>query len=101
MIHLDGSVSLNHGGMEMGQGLHTKMIQIATRVLGIPASKIYFSETATDKVPNATATCGSLSSDLNGMAVIVNKFLLFFNFGMIQGSKKFFTISFCRMLVRF
>jgi len=72
MIYLDGSVLLNHGGTEMGQGLHTKMIQVASRALDIPAEEIYFSETASDKVPNAIATCASLGSDLVGMAVLVN-----------------------------
>lgn len=72
LIYKDGSVALNHGGTEMGQGLHTKMIQIASRVLEIPAEKIYFSESATDKVPNTSSTAGSLSSDLNGPAVIVS-----------------------------
>ncbi|ODN01215.1 Xanthine dehydrogenase/oxidase [Orchesella cincta] len=70
MIYTDGSVGLNHGGTEMGQGLHTKMAQIASRALGIPIAKIYQSEASTDKVPNATATCASMSSDLNGMAVM-------------------------------
>lgn len=71
MIYSDGSVALNHGGTEMGQGLLTKMAQVASRVLEIPMDKIYFSETSTDKVPNATATCGSFTSDLNGPAVMV------------------------------
>jgi xanthine dehydrogenase/oxidase len=71
MIFTDGSVSLNHGGTEMGQGLHTKMVQVASRALDVPAEKIYFSESSTDKIPNATATCGSMGSDLNGMAVLV------------------------------
>ncbi|XP_063595741.1 xanthine dehydrogenase/oxidase-like [Penaeus indicus] len=69
-VYTDGSVLLTHGGTEMGQGLHTKMIQVASRVLRIPASRIYISETSTDKVPNTTSTAGSFSSDLNGMAVL-------------------------------
>lgn len=56
----------------MGQGLHTKMIQIASRVLGISMDSIYINETATDKVPNTSATAASASSDLNGQAVMVN-----------------------------
>ncbi|CAM6031286.1 unnamed protein product, partial [Sphagnum compactum] len=48
-VYTDGSVLLTHGGVEMGQGLHTKMIQIAARVLEIPISKIHLSETSTDK----------------------------------------------------
>ncbi|XP_042232442.1 xanthine dehydrogenase/oxidase-like [Homarus americanus] len=69
-IYTDGSILLTHGGIEMGQGLHTKMIQIASRVLGVSAENIYLSETATDKVPNTTATAASVSTDLLGMAVM-------------------------------
>jgi xanthine dehydrogenase/oxidase len=54
-----------------GQGLHTKMLQVASRVLEVPMDKIYFSESSTDKVPNTSSTAGSVSSDLNGPAVIV------------------------------
>ncbi|KAK6188057.1 hypothetical protein SNE40_004321 [Patella caerulea] len=72
LVHLytDGSVLISHGGMEMGQGLHTKMIQIASRVFNIPISKIFISETSTDKVPNTTPTATSTGSDLNGAAVL-------------------------------
>uniref|UniRef100_A0A6I8PKZ2 Xanthine dehydrogenase/oxidase n=1 Tax=Ornithorhynchus anatinus TaxID=9258 RepID=A0A6I8PKZ2_ORNAN len=70
-VYTDGSVLLTHGGIEMGQGLHTKMIQVASRVLGIPISKIYISETSTNTVPNTSATSASLGTDLNGMAVQV------------------------------
>nr|CAB3267783.1 xanthine dehydrogenase/oxidase-like [Phallusia mammillata] len=68
-IYTDGSVYLTHGGTEMGQGLHTKMIQIASRCLGIPVSRIHISETSTTHVPNGGTTAGSLGSDMNGMAV--------------------------------
>ncbi|RXG69954.1 Xanthine dehydrogenase/oxidase, partial [Armadillidium vulgare] len=68
MVYTDGSVLLSHGGVELGQGLHTKMLQIASRVLEIPMERIYIAETATDKVPNTIATVASISSDLNGMA---------------------------------
>ncbi|XP_066529339.1 xanthine dehydrogenase/oxidase isoform X2 [Hoplias malabaricus] len=68
-IYTDGSVLLTHGGTEMGQGLHTKMIQVASRTLGIPTSKIHISETSTNTVPNTSPTAASASSDLNGMAV--------------------------------
>ncbi|XP_069464775.1 xanthine dehydrogenase/oxidase-like isoform X2 [Ambystoma mexicanum] len=68
-VYTDGSVLLTHGGTEMGQGLHTKMVQVASRVLGIPPSKVHISETSTATVPNASPTAASLSSDLNGMAV--------------------------------
>ncbi|CAI5770855.1 dehydrogenase oxidase [Podarcis lilfordi] len=69
-VYTDGSVLLTHGGTEMGQGLHTKMIQVASRTLGIPTSKIYISETSTNTVPNASPTAASVSADINGMAVL-------------------------------
>lgn len=69
-VYTDGSVLLSHGGVEIGQGLHTKMIQIASRVLEIPVDCIHIQETATDKVPNGTSTAASTASDLNGMAVL-------------------------------
>ncbi|XP_034952751.1 xanthine dehydrogenase [Chelonus insularis] len=69
-VYTDGSVLISHGGTEMGQGLHTKMIQVASRVLKVDPNKIHISETATDKVPNTSATAASAGSDLNGMAVI-------------------------------
>ncbi|XP_015122613.1 xanthine dehydrogenase [Diachasma alloeum] len=69
-VYTDGSVLITHGGAEMGQGLHTKMIQVASRVLRVHPDKIHISETATDKVPNTTATAASVASDLNGMAVL-------------------------------
>eukprot|EP00066_Takifugu_rubripes_P003798 XP_003966667.1 PREDICTED: xanthine dehydrogenase/oxidase [Takifugu rubripes] len=68
-IYTDGSVLLTHGGAEMGQGLHTKMVQVASRVLDIPCSKIHISETSTNTVANTSATSASASSDLNGAAV--------------------------------
>ncbi|KAM4041887.1 xanthine dehydrogenase/oxidase [Anomaloglossus baeobatrachus] len=68
-IYKDGSVLLTHGGTEMGQGLHTKMIQVASKALGIPTSKIHISETSTNTVPNTSPTAASISSDLNGMAI--------------------------------
>ncbi|CAH1102357.1 unnamed protein product [Psylliodes chrysocephalus] len=70
LIYTDGSVLLTHGGTEMGQGLHTKMIQVASRALEVSVDKIHTSEIATDKVPNTTATAASVGSDLNGMAVL-------------------------------
>lgn len=75
-VYTDGSVLLSHSGIEVGQGLHTKMIQIASRVLEIPYEKIHINETATDKVPNTPPTSASISSDINGMAVLVKKYNL-------------------------
>uniref|UniRef100_A0A4W3HK72 Xanthine dehydrogenase n=1 Tax=Callorhinchus milii TaxID=7868 RepID=A0A4W3HK72_CALMI len=69
LIYTDGSVLVTHGGTEMGQGLHTKMVQVASRVLGIPVCKIHISETSTNTVPNTSPTAASVSSDLNGMAI--------------------------------
>ena len=68
-VYKDGSVLINHGGTEMGQGLHTKMLQVAATALGIPMSKIRLAPTRTDKVPNTSATAASSSTDLNGGAV--------------------------------
>ncbi|KAF2366370.1 Aldehyde oxidase/xanthine dehydrogenase molybdopterin binding [Trinorchestia longiramus] len=70
MVYKDGSVLLTHGGTEMGQGLHTKMIQVAAKTLGVPMDLIHISETASDKVPNTSPTAASSSSDLNGEAVL-------------------------------
>ncbi len=69
LIYRDGSVQVNHGGTEMGQGLHTKVLQVAARTLGVPAETIRLMPTRTDKVPNTSATAASAGSDLNGAAV--------------------------------
>ncbi len=68
-IYSDGSVQLNHGGTEMGQGLHTKMLAVASRVLGIATARIRIMPTSTEKVPNTSATAASSGADLNGQAV--------------------------------
>ncbi|KAM9601481.1 xanthine dehydrogenase/oxidase [Trichechus inunguis] len=68
-VYTDGSVLVTHGGIEMGQGLHTKMVQVASKALKIPISKIYISETSTNTVPNTSPTAASVSSDINGQAV--------------------------------
>lgn len=70
LVYNDGSVLLSIGGIEMGQGLFTKMIQVASRALEVDVSKIHISEMSTDKVPNSQPTAASMSSDLYGMAVI-------------------------------
>lgn len=69
LIYTDGSIQLNHGGTEMGQGLHTKMIQVAAKALGVKIDRIRMMHTSTDKVPNTSATAASSGSDLNGQAV--------------------------------
>jgi xanthine dehydrogenase large subunit len=69
LIYTDGSIQVNHGGTEMGQGLHTKMLQVASRTLGVSLDKFRMMHTATDKVPNSSATAASSGSDLNGQAV--------------------------------
>ncbi|MFZ4398602.1 MAG: xanthine dehydrogenase molybdopterin binding subunit [Bacteroidales bacterium] len=68
-IYQDATVLVNHGGTEMGQGLHTKMQQIAALELGISPEFIKVNATNTSKVPNASATAASSGSDMNGMAV--------------------------------
>ena len=70
-IYRDGTVRVAHGGIEMGQGLHTKMIQVAATVLGIPTDAVFIAETSTDTVPNSSPTAASASSDLYGMAVLL------------------------------
>lgn len=67
-IYADGSVHLNHGGTEMGQGLFIKVAQVVAEEFQIDIDRIKISATATDKVPNTSATAASSGSDLNGMA---------------------------------
>ena len=59
-VYKDGSVLINHGGTEMGQGLHTKMLQVAATALGLPLEKVRLAPTRTDKVPNTSATAASV-----------------------------------------
>jgi xanthine dehydrogenase large subunit len=68
-VYKDGSVLINHGGTEMGQGLHTKMLQVAATSLGVPLSRVRLAPTRTDKVPNTSATAASSGADLNGAAI--------------------------------
>ncbi|WP_034388797.1 xanthine dehydrogenase molybdopterin binding subunit [Deinococcus sp. YIM 77859] len=68
-VYKDGSVLINHGGTEMGQGLHTKMLQVAATALGVPLSCVRLAPTRTDKVPNTSATAASSGADLNGGAI--------------------------------
>jgi xanthine dehydrogenase large subunit len=67
-VYTDGSVHLNHGGTEMGQGLFVKVAQVVADIFQIDLDRIKVSATATDKVPNTSATAASSGSDLNGMA---------------------------------
>ena len=70
LVHLytDGSVLLNHGGTEMGQGLYRKVAQIVAAELGVAPERIRLAATATDKIPNTSATAASSGTDLNGAA---------------------------------
>ncbi|MBT2788910.1 MULTISPECIES: xanthine dehydrogenase molybdopterin binding subunit [unclassified Halomonas] len=67
-VYTDGSVMINHGGTEMGQGLHTKICQVVARELGLDLDKVRITATRTDKVPNTSPTAASSGADLNGMA---------------------------------
>jgi len=67
-VYTDGTLLLNHGGTEMGQGLHVKVAQVVAAELGLPLSAIRISATDTSKVPNTSATAASSGSDLNGKA---------------------------------
>ncbi|HEU0223479.1 MAG TPA: xanthine dehydrogenase molybdopterin binding subunit, partial [Paracoccaceae bacterium] len=67
-VYTDGSIHLNHGGTEMGQGLNVKVAQVAASVFGQPLSAIRITAANTAKVPNTSATAASSGSDLNGMA---------------------------------
>jgi xanthine dehydrogenase large subunit len=69
LVYQDGSVQVNHGGTEMGQGVHTNIRAIAAKELGIDSETIRVMWTSTDKVPNTSATAASCSTDLNGEAV--------------------------------
>ncbi|GKS75620.1 xanthine dehydrogenase molybdopterin binding subunit [Acidovorax sp. SUPP950] len=67
-VYTDGSVQVNHGGTEMGQGLHTKVAQIVADELGVPLARVLVTASDTSKVPNASATAASSGTDLNGRA---------------------------------
>ena len=72
LIHIynDGSIHLNHGGTEMGQGLHTKVAQIVADAFQVDFERIKITKTTTEKVPNTSATAASSGTDLNGMAAL-------------------------------
>ncbi|CAI5732398.1 unnamed protein product [Peronospora destructor] len=69
-VYADGSVLISHGGVEMGQGLHTKVIQVAALAFGISHEQIHIEETSTNKVPNSQPSAASMSTDLYGMATL-------------------------------
>jgi xanthine dehydrogenase molybdopterin binding subunit/xanthine dehydrogenase small subunit len=71
LAYRDGTVQVNHGGTEMGQGLYTKIRGVAMRELGLAADAVRVMKTRTDKVPNTSATAASAGADLNGAAVRV------------------------------
>jgi len=70
LVHLyaDGSIQVNHGGTEMGQGVYVKVAQVVADVFAVPLSQVRITATRTDKVPNTSATAASSGADLNGMA---------------------------------
>ena len=68
-VYQDGSIHLNHGGTEMGQGLFRKVAQVAASGFGVNEDRVQITATDTGKVPNTSATAASSGSDLNGMAV--------------------------------
>jgi xanthine dehydrogenase large subunit len=68
LVYADGSIHLNHGGTEMGQGLMIKVAQVVADVFRVPVETVKVSATRTDKIPNTSATAASSGSDLNGMA---------------------------------
>jgi xanthine dehydrogenase large subunit len=69
-IYTDGSMQINHGGTEMGQGLYTKVAQVVARELQVDIGRIRCTATRTDKVPNTSPTAASSGSDINGMAAL-------------------------------
>lgn len=69
-IYTDGSVLIHTGGVEMGQGLNTKLIHLAANALEIPETQIYINETSTNTIPNAVATAASIATDLQGGALL-------------------------------
>ncbi|MCB1460651.1 MAG: xanthine dehydrogenase molybdopterin binding subunit, partial [Nitratireductor sp.] len=67
-VYTDGSIQVNHGGTEMGQGLYLKVAQVVAEEFGVDISRVRITATVTDKVPNTTPTAASSGADLNGMA---------------------------------
>ncbi|KAJ8778831.1 hypothetical protein J1605_013065 [Eschrichtius robustus] len=83
-IYTDGSILVTHGVNKLGQGIHTKMLQVASREFKIPMSYMHICETSTAMVPNTIATAASIGSDVNGRAVQLKGFI-----SSIRGYKAF------------
>lgn len=69
-VYTDGTIALNHGGTEMGQGLYVKVAQVVAQAFGVELDQVKITATTTGKVPNTSATAASSGSDLNGMAAL-------------------------------
>ncbi|PTS91770.1 MULTISPECIES: xanthine dehydrogenase molybdopterin binding subunit [unclassified Caulobacter] len=69
-VYADGSILLNHGGTEMGQGLYLKVAQVVAQAFQVDLARVRITSTVTDKVPNTSATAASSGADLNGMAAL-------------------------------
>jgi xanthine dehydrogenase large subunit len=97
-IYTDGSMQINHGGTEMGQGLHTKIGQIVANEFGVPLSHVEITSTRTDKVPNTSPTAASSGTDLNGKAaqnacLIIKKRLAEFYAEQVKGNPEQVTFT--------
>ena len=69
-LYTDGTILVSHGGTEMGQGLHTKVCQVAAQAFGVPSESVYVNDSSTDKVANTIPTAASMSTDLYGMSTL-------------------------------
>ncbi len=90
-IYKDGSIHLNHGGTEMGQGLFIKVAQVVANEFGVDVSRVKVSATSTAKVPNTSPTAASSGSDLNGMAA--REACLRIKSNLINFAKEYFDVS--------
>jgi len=70
LLYTDGTVLVSHAGVEMGQGLNIKVMQVAAQALGVPVSNVHIAECASDRSHNTSPTAASMGSDLNGMATL-------------------------------
>jgi len=90
-IYKDGSIYLNHGGTEMGQGLFIKVAQVVASEFGVDISRVKVSATSTAKVPNTSPTAASSGSDLNGMAA--REACLRIKNNLTNFAKEYFSVS--------